>query len=455
MRANSSRPPHSRGQISLAQPAQVVALGFLGAILVGGLLLASPWANSEGQFTSLVDAIFTATSAVCVTGLTVVDTATYYTLFGKIIIIVLIQLGGLGIMLVASLLSMLLMGKIGTLTRLSSQRESSALSGQDIRTAAKAVLFLSLSIEALTACVLAIRFWLSYDHSLPLALWHGAFHSISAFNNAGFALYSDNLMGFVDDPWISLPISFAIILGGLGFPVLVQLRRYGSNTLKWSMNTRLVLLMTAILLVGGTAFITIMEWNNPKTLGALDPAGRLLAGFFQSVQTRTAGFNSIDIGAMHPATWLGMDVLMFIGAGPAGTAGGIKITTVAVLAFIIITELRGDAAVNVLGKRLSRSVHRQALTVALLGAAAVFAGTMCLVLFTDYSLDRCLFEASSAFGTVGLSTGITADLPDAAKAVLITLMYLGRVGVLSLGSALALRNRKALYELPKERPAIG
>lgn len=455
MRADSSRPPRSRGQISLAQPAQVVALGFLGAILVGGLLLATPWAHSEGQFTSLVDAIFTATSAVCVTGLTVVDTATYYTLFGKIIIIVLIQLGGLGIMLVASLLSMLLMGKIGTLTRLSSQRESSALSGQDIRTAAKTVLLLSLSVEALTAIPLVIRFWLSYDHSLPLALWHGAFHAISAFNNAGFALYSDNLMGFVDDPWISLPISFAIILGGLGFPVLVQLRRYGSNTLKWSMNTRLVLLMTAILLIGGTAFITVMEWNNPQTLGALDPAGRLLAGFFQSVQTRTAGFNSIDIGAMHPATWLGMDVLMFIGAGPAGTAGGIKITTAAVLAFIIITELRGDAAVNVLGKRLARSVHRQALTVALLGAAAVFSGTMCLVLLTDYSLDRCLFEVTSAFGTVGLSTGITPDLPDAAKAVLIALMYLGRVGVLSLGSALALRNRKALYELPKERPAIG
>ncbi|HJX79516.1 TrkH family potassium uptake protein [Glutamicibacter sp.] len=455
MRADSSRPPHSRGQISLAKPAQVVALGFLGAILVGGLLLATPWAHNEGHFTSLIDAIFTATSAVCVTGLTVVDTATYYTLFGKIVIIVLIQLGGLGIMLVASLLSMLLMGKIGALTKLSSQRESSALSGQDIRTAAKTVLLLSLSIEALTATVLTIRFWLSYDHSLPLAMWHGAFHAISAFNNAGFALYTDNLMGFVDDPWISLPISFAIILGGLGFPVLVQLRRYGSNTLKWSMNTRLVLLMTAILLIGGTAFITVMEWNNPKTLGALDPAGRLLAGFFQSVQTRTAGFNSIDIGAMHPATWLGMDVLMFIGAGPAGTAGGIKITTAAVLAFIIITELRGDAAVNVLGKRLSRSVHRQALTVALLGAAAVFAGTMCLVLFTDYSLDRCLFEVTSAFGTVGLSTGITPDLPDEAKTVLIALMYLGRVGVLSLGSALALRNRKALYELPKERPAIG
>ncbi|WP_308727231.1 MULTISPECIES: potassium transporter TrkG [unclassified Arthrobacter] len=281
------------------------------------------------------------------------------------------------------------------------------------------------------------------------------FHAVSAFNNAGFALYSDSLMGFVDDPWISLPVSFAIILGGLGFPVLVQLRRYGRNTLKWSMNTRLVLLMTALLLLGGTVFITAMEWNNPETLGTLDPAARVLAGFFHSVQTRTAGFNSIDIGAMHPASWLGMDVLMFIGAGPAGTAGGIKVTTAAVLLFIILTELRGETAVNVLGKRLSRSIHRQALTVTLLGTAAVFAGTMGLLLLTPYSLDRCLFEATSAFATVGLSTGITPDLPDGGKTILIALMYLGRVGVLSLGSALALRDRKALYELPKERPAIG
>ncbi|MGP9650908.1 TrkH family potassium uptake protein [Glutamicibacter sp. AOP38-B1-38] len=439
----------------LARPAQLVALGFLGAILIGGLLLATPWAHTDGKFTPLIDALFTATSAVCVTGLTVVDTATHYTLFGKLIILALIQLGGLGIMLVASLLSMLLMGKIGLLTRQSSQRESKALSGQDVRTATKTILLFSLSLEAVTAVPLALRFWLGYDYDVPSALWHAVFHAVSAFNNAGFALYSDSLMGFVDDPWISLPVSFAIILGGLGFPVLVQLRRYGRNTLKWSMNTRLVLLMTGLLLLGGTVFITAMEWNNPETLGTLDPAARVLAGFFHSVQTRTAGFNSIDIGAMHPASWLGMDVLMFIGAGPAGTAGGIKVTTAAVLLFIILTELRGETAVNVLGKRLSRSIHRQALTVTLLGAAAVFAGTMGLLLLTPYSLDRCLFEATSAFATVGLSTGITPDLPDAGKSILIALMYLGRVGVLSLGSALALRDRKALYELPKERPAIG
>ncbi|HCJ55078.1 TrkH family potassium uptake protein [Glutamicibacter arilaitensis] len=439
----------------LARPARAVAFAFAGAILVGGLLLSSPAANTQGTFTPLVDGIFTATSAICVTGLTVLDTATHYTLFGKIVILVLIQAGGLGLMLIASLLSMLVIGRIGYLTRLSTQRESSAVSGADVRTAALMILKLSLAIESMVAIILAIRFWLAYDHEPIRAIWHGVFHAVSAFNNAGFALYSNNLMDFVADPWLCIPISGAIILGGLGFPVLLQLRHHWRHSLKWSMNTRLVLLMTALLLIMGTVFITAMEWNNPRTLGNLEPGQRILAGFFHSVQTRTAGFNSIDIGAMHSASWLGMDVLMFIGGGPAGTAGGIKITTAAVLLFIMLTELRGETAVNILGKRLSRSVHRQAITVALLGVGAVFLGTMGLLLLTDYSLDRCLFEATSAFGTVGLSTGITPELPDPAKAILIALMYLGRVGVLSLGSALALRDRKALYELPKERPAIG
>lgn len=440
---------------ALARPAQLVAFSFLVAILVGGLLLASPLANTSGTTSSLIDGLFTATSAVCVTGLTVVDTATHYTLFGKIVILVLIQLGGLGIMLVATLLSMLLMGRIGPLTRASTQRESNALNNTDVRSTAKSILKLSLLIEAVVALFLTGRFFAAYDRDIPSALWHGVFHAVSAFNNAGFALYSNNLMDFVADPWLCLPISAAIILGGLGFPVLIQLRRYGRNTLKWTMNTRLVLVMSLALLVGGTLFITVLEWNNPDTLGGLKPEGKILAGFFQSVQTRTAGFNSVDIGAMHSSTWLGMDVLMFIGAGPAGTAGGIKVTTAAVLFFILLTELRGETAVNIMGKRLSRAVHRQAITVVLLGVAAVFAGTMGLLLLTTFSLDRCLFEAVSAFGTVGLSTGITPELPPAGKTILIVLMYLGRVGVLSLGSALALRDRKALFELPKERPAIG
>lgn len=221
------------------------------------------------------------------------------------------------------------------------------------------------------------------------------------------------------------------------------------------MNTKIVLWATVVLLLAGTLYITVIEWSNPATLGQLDPASRVLAGFFQSVQTRTAGFNALDIGAMHSSTWLGMDILMFIGGGPAGTAGGIKVTTFAVLFFIMLTELRGEGAVNIFGKRLSRSVHRQAITVVLIAVAAVIGGTIALLLLTEHPLDRVLFEAVSAFGTVGLSTGITPVLPDAAKIVLVLLMFLGRLGPLTLGTAIVLRERPVLYELPKERPAIG
>lgn len=299
------------------------------------------------------------------------------------------------------------------------------------------------------------RFLVHYDYGIGKAAWHALFHAVSSFNNAGFALYTDNLIGFVEDPFICLPICVGIILGGLGFPVIMQLRKHFRHPLHWTMNTKLVIWATVILLAAGTACITVLEWNNPETFGKLSPWGRLLAGFFHSVQTRTAGFNSVDIGAMRDETWLGMDILMFIGGGPAGTAGGIKVTTFAVLFFIMVTELRGEGAVNIFGKRLSRAVHRQAITVVLIAVAAVITGAGLLMLLSGENLDRAMFETVSAFATVGLSTGITAGLSDAAQLVLVVLMFLGRLGPLTLGSAIALRQRRILYELPKERPAIG
>jgi trk system potassium uptake protein TrkH len=314
---------------------------------------------------------------------------------------------------------------------------------------------ISFSIEAATFVLLFPRFMLGYGYGAGEAAWHAVFHSVSSFNNAGFALYTDNLIGFVSDPWICLPMAGAIILGGLGFPVIMQLRKEFTRPLHWTMNTKLVLTGTVTLLVAGTVYITAIEWNNPATLGGLDPASRVLAGFFQSVQTRTAGFNSLEIGQLNDETWLGMDVLMFIGGGPAGTAGGIKVTTFAVLFFIMMTELRGEGAVHIFGKRLSRAVHRQAITVVLIAVAAVVVATALLMIITGLDLDKLLFEAVSAFGTVGLSTGITPGLPDAAKVILTLLMFLGRLGPLTLGTALALRNRRILYEYPKERPAIG
>lgn len=262
-------------------------------------------------------------------------------------------------------------------------------------------------------------------------------------------------MGFADDPCILLPLAGATIIGGLGFPVIVQILKHGTHPRRFSMHTWLVLTGTATLLLVGTAAIALLEWNNPGSLGPLSPATRILDAFFHSVQTRTAGFNALDIGQFEPETLLVMDVLMFIGGGPAGTAGGIKITTFGVLAAIILAEVRGDPTVTLFGKRLSRAVHREAITVALLSVALVCAATVTIMLLTDIDLDRVLFEAVSAFGTVGLSTGITASLGTPSQLILILLMFLGRVGPITVATALALRPRRLAYELPKERPVIG
>jgi trk system potassium uptake protein len=247
----------------------------------------------------------------------------------------------------------------------------------------------------------------------------------------------------------------AVVLGGVGFPVLFQLRRDLRVPRLWTMNTRLVLAGTAGLLLIGTVLLTVQEWQNDHTMGPLGVRDKLLVGFTTAVMPRSGGFNVIDIGAMEPASWLVTDVLMFIGAGPAGTGGGIKVTTFLVLFFVIYAEARGEGAVNVFGKRLPRSVHRQATAVALLSVAGVIVPTLMLLPLTHHSLDQTLFEVTSAFATVGLSTGITAELPTAAHLMLVALMFIGRLGPVTLASALALRQRRQLYDLPKERPVIG
>lgn len=429
--------------------------GFGAAVLVGTLLLWLPPMTVEPGGTSFIDALFTATSAVCVTGLVVVDTAVHWSPLGHAVILLLIQLGGLGIMIFASLIGLVLARKMSVRSRLNTATEAKAVGYDDVRGLVRGIVLISFAIEGATWAFLFPRFLFGYDYSPADAAWHALFHAVSSFNNAGFALYSNNMMDFVADPFICLPMCAAIILGGLGFPVIMQLRKEFTRPLHWTMNTKLVLWGTVVLLLGGWVYLTIVEWSNPDTFGPLDPAAKLLAGFYASVQTRTAGFNSVDVGLMHDESWVAMDVLMFIGGGPAGTAGGIKVTTFAVLFFILVTEFRGEGAVNIFGKRLSRAVHRQAITVVIVAVGAVMFATVVLMHLTGLAFDRVVFEAVSAFGTVGLSTGITYELPPAAEVVLVLLMFLGRIGPLTLGSAIALRERRILYELPKERPAIG
>lgn len=437
----------------IPRPARATFVGFLTVLAIGTGLLMLPISTQHPGGIPFFPALFTATSALCVTGLSTVDTATYWTGFGKTVIMCLIQIGGFGVMSAATILGLTVTRKLSLSSRLNATSETKGEGEvRDLGGLLRRVLGTGLLIELVVALMLFARF-LSLGYTLERALWHAVFHAVSCFNNAGFALYSDNMSGFAADPFVSLPICLGIILGGLGFPVLWQLQRHLRVPLKWTMNTRLVLIGTVSLLVLSTSYITVLEWNN--SLSHLDPSGRLLAGFFQAVQTRTAGFNSVDIGAMHGVTWLGMDVLMFIGGGPAGTAGGIKITTFGVLFFIMLSEIRGQDAVNVFGKRLSRSVHRQAITVALLAVALVVSATGLLLALTPFSLDEVLFEACSAFGTVGLTTGITPKLNDPAQLVLVVLMFIGRLGPITAATALAAPHRQRLYDLPTERPIIG
>lgn len=436
-------------------PAQQVVAVFLLVAAIGTTLLLLPITDGTERPITLLEASFTAVSALCVTGLTVVDTGSAWNGLGQVTILVLVQIGGLGVMLVASFIGLSLGRRLSLRGQNLAGAENRALSSADVRRLSRGIILTSLTIEAIVAVILTARFITGYGMSFGDALWNGVFHAVSAFNNAGFSLFRDNMIGFATDPWINLALCGAIILGGLGYPVLFQLRREFRKPMHWTMNTRLVLFMTAVLLAIGFAAFIVFEWTNSQTLGGYGLWDRIQVSFFQSVQARTAGFNSVDFGAVHDETLLTFDILMFIGGGPAGTAGGIKVTTFAVLLFILIAEFRGEGAVNIFGKRLSRSVHREAITIALVASAAVVASTLFLLVNSHLDLDVLLFEAISAFGTVGLSTGITADLPPASQVMLMILMFLGRLGPLTLGTALVLRRGRLLYELPKERPAIG
>ncbi|HEU4666784.1 MAG TPA: potassium transporter TrkG, partial [Arthrobacter sp.] len=418
----------------MSHPVRAVPVAFLLVIAVGTALLMLPAARTDGGAEGFMPAAFTSVSAVCVTGLITVDTATFWTPLGQGIILGLIQVGGFGIMTLATLLALLVRKSIGLRGQLVAQSETHTLNLGDVRTVLLRVARIMLSFEAATALILTIRFWIAYDQNPATALWHGIFHAISSFNNAGFSVYSSNLIGFAEDPWIITPVCLAVIAGGLGFPVLIQLTRGEIAPKNWTIHLRLTIYGTLLLLAAGMALFAAFEWNRNETLGPLSLTGKILGAFAGSVFPRTAGFNSIDYAAAAPETLMVTNILMFIGGGSAGTAGGIKITTFLVLGFAIWNEVRGRDQVTIAHRSVSSSSQRQALSVALLGIAAVVTGTMLLLMFTDYSLEKVLFESISAFATVGMSTGITYDLPPAAEWVLMALMFTGRIGTVAVAS---------------------
>ena len=455
--------------LSKLSATQLIAAAFTAIILLGTFLLMLPIATASGAMTNFFDALFTATSAVTVTGLTTVDTATHWSTAGHVIISLLIQIGGFGIIGFATLVGYLIEGRISLKNRISATSESSATKQPDVKTLLKNIAKLMLFFQLFLFAFLAVRMFTEYGYSLDKSLSHGAFQAISAFNQAGFALYTDSLMGFAGDGWIIVPILIISTVAGFGFPVLAEIRdrlklrlyvlvgKAADYTMpsQWSLNSRIILWASLILLIIGSLGIAVSEWSNPATLGAMDPVQKIFASFFTSSMTRSTGLNIIETADMYTSTWLGMDILMFIGGASASTAGGIKIGTAVVLFYIVYTEIRGDAAVNVGNRRLPRSMQRQALTIVTLYTMVILGSLFVLRFTTDFTLDELIFEIISAAGTVGLSTGITPDLPEFGKFLLSVLMLFGRLGPIVVATSLALRKTKRHYELPRERPLIG
>ncbi|WP_175409801.1 TrkH family potassium uptake protein [Streptomyces sp. TRM64462] len=441
-------------------PARTTVMAFATVILGGTILLTLPLASGDGSATGIVTALFTATSAVCVTGLVVVDTGTHWSGFGQGVILTLIQVGGFGIMTMASLLALLVSGKLRLRMQLTAAAETKSLGLGDVRRVLLGVAGTTAAVELTVWAWLALRFRYGYGMPIGESVYHGFFHAVSAFNNAGFALQADSLTRYATDAWVTLPIAVAVILGGIGFPVLLELlrhrtRRRTTGRRGWSLHTKLTLVTTAALLVTGTVLTCLLEWGNRGTLGQFTWGEKLLNGFVHSVMTRSGGFNTIDVGSLEHATLLTTCALMFIGGGSAGTAGGIKVTTFAVLAAAMVAEVRGEPNSTIMGRRLAPHALRQALTVALLGVGIVISASLALMTVVKAPFEVVLFEAVSAFGVNGLSAGVSADLSVPGQLIVVVLMFVGRLGPVTLVSALALRERTRRYELPEERPVIG
>lgn len=436
-------------------PARAVPLAFLIAILVGTGLLMLPISSADAVGSPWIVALFTSVSAVCVTGLVTVDTGTYWSQFGQWVIMALFQIGGFGMMTAATLLGLMVNRSFRLRTRLTAQAETHTLGIGDVASVAKLVLIVTLVAEVIAALTLSLRLRFGYELPWTDAAWSGLFHAVSAFNNAGFSIHSDGLMRYASDAFILAPIMLAIVIGGLGLPVLHDLRRKFRDPQHWSVHTKLTLLGTGVLLLGGAIVLLAFEWSNPHTLGPMVVADKVLSAIFASVSARTAGFNSIDIGGLTHES-LGLHYfLMFIGGGSAGTAGGVKVGTAMILVMLVIAEIRGRMDTEAFGRRISYSAQRQAITVLVLGSAVVVLGSVFILHTTDIATDRVIFEVISAFATVGLSTGITAELPDSAQLMLVLLMYVGRVGTITLAASLALGEHRMPFRYPEEHPIVG
>ncbi|GAA5511519.1 ktr system potassium uptake protein B [Deinococcus carri] len=452
-----SAPRVRKPLLARISPPQLIALSFAAAILVGGLLLALPLTHGAGRHVNFLQALFTATSALCVTGLNVLDPSKDFNRLGQIIIMALIQVGGLGIITFGTVFALITRRRVNYSERIRLAQQVSAFSAGDVVPLIRNIFLYTFVIEAAGAAVLAFRF-------VPLEGWgrglfYAVFHSVSAFNNSGFALYSDNLIGFVGDPIVSGVIALLIILGGMGFLVQLNVVAHllSPRRNRLLVHSKLVLTMMGALLLLGTLAYLILEWNNPRTLAPLPFGTKLLASFFQSVTTRTAGFNSLDYGAMGMGTIFITIILMFIGANPGSTGGGIKTSTFYVMMASAWSMVRGHRDATVFERRIDQETVLRAMTVGLLSIGLVNTMFILLLLMNTNSqvlFVQLFFEAVSAFGTVGLSMNTTPLLNPEQQIVIILLMYLGRIGPLTFAVAFNRREAGDLVRYPAEKDIL-
>jgi Trk-type K+ transport system membrane component len=450
-----------------SSPARFAVLIFTSLILLFTALLSLPAAASSGRATPLADALFTAVSTICVTGLSTVNMGAHWSPLGQVFIYVGVNVGALGVLTLASILGLIISKRLGLRAKLIAAGDSNPLrvhggpvnEGQTVRLGEvgqllATVALSTLVIEAALAVLLYPGLLLGGVDPIT-ALWEAPYFAAMSFTNTGFAPNADGLAPFATDYFFMTVLMIGVFLGSIGFPVIFTLWRHRWHVRHWSLHTKLTLITTVILFFAGAVAFVTLEYDNPETFGSMDAWDTTFQSLFLSAMTRSGGFSVIDIGELHGSSLLVGSMLMFVGGGSASTAGGIKVTTLAVLALAVFSEAKGRPSVQAFGRRIPSDVQRVALSVVAWGATIVAISTITIAQITKAPVDEVLFEVVSGFATVGLSTGLTTELPDSAVYVLAVTMFMGRVGTVTLAAAVAASSRSQLYSMPVERPIVG
>ncbi|WP_291040618.1 potassium transporter TrkG [Herbiconiux sp.] len=466
-------------EFSEKSPSRFAILIFASLILIFTVLFSLPISAASGKVTGLADALFTAVSVICVTGLATVDMATHWSVFGHVVIYIGVQIGALGVLTLASILGLVISRRLGLRARLIAASDTNPLrmhhgpvaEGQAVRLGEIGSLLATVAISALVielviAALLLPRMLID---GIPVgeAIWHSLYYSAMAFTNTGFAPNAEGLTPFANDYFFLTILMVGVFLGAIGFPVIYALARtlgawrkrkkgHGPDLrVRWSVHVKLTLVTSALLIVAGAVLYIVLEFDNPKTFGTLNAGDTVFQSFFLSVMTRSGGFSTINIPDLNGSSLLVTDMLMFIGGGSASTAGGIKVTTLAVLFLAAFAEARGVQDMESFGRRIPGDVLRLGVSVVLWGATTVAVSSILILQISKAPLDFVLFDVISAFATSGLTTGLTASLPDAGVYIMAATMFMGRVGTVTLAAALAASQRQQLYKRPEERPIVG